>query len=267
MTLRPRALVCAATLLATLGACGAPPRDRHVQPQRPTIANDTATTPEDVLEVEFGLAADPRSPTRDVDAPLLLKLGLGSRTELFGGIGVLRSVDGEDGLGDAVVGLRHRLRDETYEAPATAFQLSTKLPAASESRGLGSGGIDFFAAGIHTRTIDRTAFTLFYQAGLVSQVQGVGQDLELALAGLVKADLTRRMIGFGEVAGVFQPENDLESISLTVGGAFRYAPWMYLDLGLSVGLTDDAPDVLVLLGLTRNVGRILRGNAPAPQGP
>ncbi len=238
-----------------------------MQPQRPTFANDTATTPEDVLEVEFGVSADPRSPGRDIDLPLGLKLGLGPRTELFGGLGVLRSVDGEDGIGDVTIGLRHRLWDETYETVGTAFQLSTKLPAASESRGLGSGEIDFFAAGIHTRTIDRTAFTLFYQAGLVSEPAGVGQDLELALAGMVRTDLTRRMLGFGEVAGVFQPENDLESIFLTVGGAFRYAPWMYLDLGLSVGLTHDAPDVLLLVGLTRNLGRVLGRGTAGTEGP
>src|SRR5690606_5080137 len=111
-----------AVLLAVcvaLAACGAPPRDRYVQPQRPTFGNDTNTTPEDELEVEAGIAFDPGAPGDDFDVPVLLKLGLGPRTELFGGMSVLRAIDDEEGIGDALVGVRHRLWDETYARPAT----------------------------------------------------------------------------------------------------------------------------------------------------
>jgi hypothetical protein len=256
------ALLPALGCCALIVACGAPPRDRHVEPQRPTFAANTRTTPEDVLEVELGAALEPARPHADAAAPLVLKLGLGPRTELFGGIQLWRALDGEDGLGDALVGVRHRLWNETYTLPATAFQLTAKLPTASSSRGLGSGELDFFAAGIHTRTIDRTAFTLFYQLGLLGEVEDTGQDFELALAGLVDLPIHPRLAGFGELAGVFQPERDHESIFLTVGGTFRYAPWMYLDLGLALGLSSDAPDLLLLVGLTRSAGRILAGAGP-----
>lgn len=245
----------AGSLLAT--ACGAPPRDRHVQPQRPTFGSNTRTTSEDVLEVELGVALKPNRPREELDMPLTLKLGLGPRTELFGGLSLFRSSDGEEGFGDSLVGVRHRLWDETYSRPATAVQLATKLPSASESKGLGSGAIDFFAAGIHTRTIDRSAFSLFYQLGLLGDAGEGGHDGELAVAGTLDFGLTPRVTTFGELAGRFQPENDIEAVFLTVGGAFRYAPWMYLDAGLAVGLTDDAPDLLLLLGLTRSAGRVL----------
>lgn len=252
-------------LCAALAACGAPPRDRHVQPQRPTFGSDTRTTPQDVLEVEGGFAFDPGDPGDDFETPVLLKLGLGPRTELFGGMSLLRVVDGEGGIGDALVGVRHRLWDETYERPATAFQFATKLPSADEEEGLGSGELDFFAAGIHTRTIDRTAFTLFYQLGLVGDQTDAGQDVELAVSGAVDTDLTTRLAGFGELTGILRPEDDSESLFLTVGTTFRYAPWMYVDVGLAVGLTGDVPDVLLLLGLTRSVGRVLGfTEAPTP---
>lgn len=260
---------CARLLLGVslaLSSCGAAPKDRHVQPQRPTLGVDTSTTPEDELELELGAAFKPNRPRRDAQLPATLKLGLGPRTELFGGLSLWRSLGDEEGLGDARLGLRHRLWNESYDRPATAFQLATKLPAADEGEGLGSGEIDFFVAGIHTRTVDRTAFTLFYQMGLLGEAEKSGQDIELALSSMADTDLTPRLAAFAELAGVFQPENDLESVSLNVGCAYRYAPWLYLDLGLSIGLTSDAPDVLLLVGLTRNLGRVL-GSTGTPGPP
>ncbi len=246
-----------------LAACTATPRDRHVQPQRPTLSGNTRTTPTDVLELEAGVAVDPTDPEEAFDLPVLAKLGLGPRTELFGGISLWRAAEGEASLGDSVLGVRHRLWDETLTRPATAFKLTTKLPTAQPRYGVGSGEIDFFAAGIHTRTVERYEFTGFYQLGLIGEPEAASTELELALAGAVAFDVTRRWTAFAELAGVFRPDSDLEAVFLTLGGMFRYAPWMYLDGALAIGLTSDAPEVLLLFGVTRSVGRVLgMGQAP-----
>lgn len=227
-------------------------------PQRPTFSNDTYTTPNGMLEVEAGANVQFR---KNTSVPVLMKYGMGERTEFFAGGDVAKAVELPDGhsttgIGDAVVGFRHRLRDKDEYEPGFAMQFFTKLPTASQERGIGTGEIDFHTAVIVEKDFKGNAFVGFYDFGLLGEEFEPELDVEHLFAASGTTPIREDLDGYGEVAFDWVPEQSVES--LTVAGGFYYAvhPAFVLDLGLRVGLTDDAPDYQILFGLTRALGKL-----------
>ncbi len=87
-------------------------------------------------------------------------------------------------------------------------------------------------------------------------------DAQLALAGMADHPVGGGASVFGELAGIFVPDKDLDSVFLTVGGAWSPVPGLVLDTGFVLGLSQDAPDFALLIGFTRSLGPV-RGYAPA----
>lgn len=58
-----------------------------------------------------------------------------------------------------------------------------------------------------------------------------------------------------ELSGTFVPEPDIDAILLLTGLTWATRPDLVLDFSFGLGLGDDAPDFLLLLGFTRNFGR------------
>jgi len=249
---------CAATLGLAVAGCMQLPREAPATPQRPTFSSDTSTTAPGTIEVEAGLYVDPSD---RYAIPVSPKFGVGDRTEFFLGWEPWQRVDrkggAEDGIGDLFGGVRHRLRDEDELRPSVATQLSGKLPTASESRGLGTGEVDVFLAGILTKNLRLATLTGFYQLGILGDPVGNGLDVEhgLALAGTVP--LEQRLSGFVEIAARLVGEQDREEVFGTAGVAYARRPGLVFDAAFSAGLTDDAPDWVLLLGVTTNLGELL----------
>lgn len=227
-------------------------------PQRPTYSNDTYTTPNGMLEVEAGAAVQFR---RDSSVPATLKYGMGERTEMFVGMDVARSTELPNGhtttgFGDAWLGFRHRLRDKDEFEPGFAMQFTTKLPLASTDRDLGTGEIDFFGAIIAEKDFKGNTGVGFYELGLLGEQAEPELDLQHLFAVAGYTPISDELEGYGEASFIWRPEQDYEDLSFAGGVFYKIHPSFVLDAGLRVGLTDDAPDYQILVGLTRALGKL-----------
>ena len=230
-----------------------------VTPHRPTFSRSTATTAEGSLEVETGLVVDPD----DLFAtPTTLKSGLSERSEVFVDVSPFVDVETDgvdgDGFGDLSVGMCHRFWEERGDEPSAAFQLLTKLPTGDEDEGISSGEIDFFAAAIATKTLGRDSVTAFYQLGALGDPVGSGTDLQNGLALSAAHPLDQRLALYGELAALFGGSDVDDLTFATAGLAHAASPDLVFDAGLRLGLLGDAPDLQLLVGLTYNLGRVVR---------
>lgn len=254
-----RSLALVALVGASLCGCLVVPADGPpATPQRPTFSSSTSTTAAGTVELESGVVIDLRD-RYAIEGTL--KYGAGDATELFGGWTPLQSVDTEGvdevGIGDLVLGVRHRFADETEERPSGAVQIATKLPTADDDDGLGSGELDFFAAGIATRTFEHaaTSVTGFYQLGVLGDPDG-GTELEHAVALASSTSVVRDVSVFGELAAVVDNGFDQEPVFATLGATYALDASLVFDVAVVLGLSGDAPDFQVLVGLTQNFGAL-----------
>lgn len=224
-------------------------------PQRPTLSADTSTTRHGTAELEAGIGVDPHDATT---LPTSLKFGIAPETELFWSWTPFQWVrqPGPDarGQGDTAVGFRHRFQEEVDLLPSAALQLTTKLPTASAHRGLGSGELDWSAAGILTRSVGAGSATAYYELGALGEAGDQGVDFlhSVALAG--GYPLVERLSGFLEIAAQVSREQNHESVFSTLGVAYPVMDSLVLDAAVITGFTDDAPDFQLVAGFTMNLG-------------
>lgn len=250
-----RALPAGLALAGILSSCTSIPRDSApATPQRPTFSSDTSTTSLGTFELEAGGLWDPSD---QIDTPMTMKYGFGETTEVFLGWSPLLYLDtmtgGETGVGDVFFGTRHRFMEETDEMPSAAFQTSIKLPTADDREGLGSGELDASFAGILSKNFERVAVTGYYNLEVIGDPTG-GNDIAHGLALATSTPLSGNMGAFGELAGVFIPEQDDEQVFTTLGVTYSPLASMVFDFGVVIGLSDDAPDFQLVVGMTRNFG-------------
>jgi hypothetical protein len=261
---RPLRRVCLLLTLSGLGACQlvdvAP-----ATPQRPTYAADTNTTAHRTFELEAGGNVDPGD---SIDTPIVMKYGAGVATEAFVGwspyIQLNRSGMTDDrGSGDVLLGTRHRFHDIGELPFSSAVQLTTKVPTASEHKGIGSGEYDFTGAGILTGAYGRWGWTTYYELGMLGQEDDGGHDTRHALALSLGTPLTAELGAFAEIAGLWTRARSENPVFTTFGMTFSDTPGAIWDAGMVVGLNDDAVDAQIVFGLTRNLGRLF-SDEPRP---
>lgn len=247
-----------------VGGCASLPDDQQpVTPQRPTLSSDTSTTARGTVEIEAGVSVQPGDL---LDTPLALKWGSGEATEVFMGWSPWQQIDvpGHDleGSSDVLVGMRHRFLEESEGVPSAALQLATKLPTGNDE--VSTGEIDFLAAGIVTKRAAGVSWTGFYQLEALGSPGGrgiaLGHDGALAAAGAIE----QRWGWFGELAGRFVDELHHDSVFVTAGATYAPKDSMVFDAGVVVGLSDDAPDLMFVFGMTHNLGSIF-GSARQPK--
>jgi hypothetical protein len=261
----PRPACARGALLAALAAgCGTLGERAPATPQRPRVSSATTTTAPGTQEIELGAAIDPGDA---LDVPLTAKWGAGERSELFVGWSPYRGVDvpgdDEDGVGDVVVGLRTRALDETPNHPAAAFQAAVKIPTHDEGA-LSSGEPDLLLAGIADVSPGDFGVTSFYELGVLGDPDHSAVEIRHSLALAASHPIGERFGGFGELAFLLTPEVDDEQLLLTLGGTFAPVSWRVFDVGVAIGLSEDAPDLVLLFGLTENLGALLGPRARLP---
>jgi hypothetical protein len=249
-------------LLILLSSCMAyeEGRDQPVAPRRPTISSGTTTTPAGRIELETGVALDPGDA---FSAPLLLKWGYDAETELSIGWSpfVWRdSSRGEDGetVGDILVGYRRRFQEQYGERiPSLAADVTVKVPTADEDE-VGTGEFDLFVGGIAELVEDDISARGYAQLGLLGQ-EDESSDIDSQVVLALAAEQTFQESGsnasaFGEIAQIWVGEQDYEATLLTLGGRWPWTLGRMFDLGVAVGLSDDAPDLVFLVGFTTGLG-------------
>lgn len=230
------------------------PRQQPVTPQRPTVSVDTSTTAVGTVEVEAGVNVDPGEA---FDSPTTIKFGTGERTEWFVGYSPFVHLDqpgrDADGGGDLVVGTRTRIVDAADGRPSAALVLSGKLPTASASSGIGTGELDLRVGGVLNQQFGAVTANAFYQYGALGAPSG-GTSSEHTATLTGSWSLAERWGGFAELAGVFVPSTRTDSVFTILGVTYAPEPWVVFDGGVTVGLSDDAPDLQLFFGCTHNFG-------------
>jgi len=253
------AALCAASCVMT--------GEEHARPtpQRPRFSTNTRTTAAGTLELESGVAIDPGDA---FSIPVRVKSGLDAATEAYAELVAYQGVeigdDREHGIGDLLVGWRRRIQEETDRWPAALVQLEAKIPTADHERGLGTGETDLFLGGAGEKDVDGTRVTGFYQLGLLGETSGGGLELQHGFAVVGTRPLDDRFEAFGEAAFVWTPEQSDEQVFTTLGLNFLATPALVFDVAFQLGLSSDAPDFLLLFGLTPNLGRVLWPRAVQP---
>jgi hypothetical protein len=239
--------------LAFASGCAGPPG--RPTPQRPTFSRNTSTTAAGTTELEAGVLYEPGD---YFDSPVTLKYGIQEETELFATMGAFqwRDTPGSDGegIGDLFVGVRQRFIDVGADEPMVAYQLKTKLPTADENEALGTGQLDFFAAGILDYPIEQLWLTTFYELGVLGDPANGDPDIQHGLAFASHFPIEEELGGYGELAGVFIPEHDEEKVFADAGLTYALTDGIVLDAGVAVGLSGDAANLQVLFGITTNFG-------------
>jgi hypothetical protein len=245
-------------LLVPLASCAALERGRDlpVHPQRPTFSNDALTAASGTVELETGVSWDPKD---RLGTPVSARLGLDSRSELVLGIEPVVLVGGGagKGIGDLVVGYRQRLREAEGNTPALAWQAQLKAPTADEDEGLGTGETDLFGAFAATWPDAEYSMNAFLQVGVLGDPGG-GSVWQTAGSFGVGTELEADTTGFAEVVVSLTPELDDEQLYGLLGVQVAQSAGRILDLGVLIGLSEDAPDFQLFLGTTTNLGRLAK---------
>ena len=188
--------------------------------------------------------------------PTTIKYGLDDRSEGFVGFSPGNAAEGAGvGFGDIQLGWRQRLTEIEVGHLSLAYQALINVPTGDEDKGLGTGEFDAFLAGIGTMPMNDWSTTGMVQVGLVGDPTG-GSDFQLGLAGAADRAMGGGAGLFGELAGVFTPDENFDSIFTTLGGTWSPTPGLVLDTGIVVGLSSDAPDFQWVIGFTRNIGAL-----------
>ena len=206
-------------LLLALGAlylsssCVAPlPKGLEAHPQGLLPSQDTSTTPSGFLEVEaIGLWGDAEQSTS-----IAMRYGLAEKTELYLLQELHHAIDTPglakaSGVGDAWLGMRHRIIDADASGTAHAFAAEVRLPHGDPSSGLGTGQLELHL--IHIRDTKWRRYDLTTNTGLKLIGDGEDRPDPALTASITLTDplvaVAGRQLPFGlivEAGGLWQPE-------------------------------------------------------------
>ena len=164
--------------------------------------------------------------------------------------------DRTSSVDDFIVGTKIRLMSEAPGRPALGIRLATKLPNASNEKGLGLDTTDFFASVLVAKTIRSLRVVGNAGVGILGDpTSGHEQNDVLTYGVSVARALTQATELVWEVNGRFHT-SDIEAVPGTHSSAIARAGMRFtkgpvrIDGGLILGLTDTDPRYGVTAGLT-----------------
>ena len=220
---------------------------------RQSVLRDTATAPEGSLGAEMGVTIDPGD-RRAV--PVRFEYGYRDDITLFVDVAAYEKIsqpgsDGE-GFGDLGVGWRNRFF-ESQAGTEAAFEGRVTFPTGDESEGTGTGSLDLYAAGILTQSFDDVLLGGWLEVGLLGDAFDSGTDMQRTVGLSVVSNLSETLMGFGVLERTFGDHSD-PAVG-RAGVAWRMAVDRTIDIGLSSGLNNDAPDgPAFFIGFSSNLG-------------
>ena len=222
---------------------------------RPLTTDDAWTVERGKFQVETGfdfLREDNHD--RGFNPSLILTYGVLERMDFGIGGGYLfvhpQRGERESGMGDTEVKLKYRLLDEKDGRPALAFAGILKVPTASESRGLGSGKVDFTFNSILTKSLTKR-MALHFNLGYTFIGEGkAANELNYSLA--CQFILTEKWALVGEIVGInnFNGRKQDDPFSGLIGTTYQLIDNWVWDAGVEIGMNRAAPDFRVTTGFT-----------------
>ena len=250
-------------------ASSAVPNDApdFIVPARPTFSNPAEFQRPGVLQMEFGYNGNFRAPgvSAQQNTPLALRFAVSHRVllEFDSDLVVAQTLTGEpmtSGAGDVQLGIQTVLQHEREARPGLAVSYYLKLPAASSSKGLGTGRVDHSFTALASKRLGEV--TLDANAGylLAGRATQAGHASSFFAALAASRNLPKyKCIGLqGELSGFSR--NDVQA-----GAAFGMGvvTWqansrLVFDWGVRVGLTHTAPKVGLVAGLAVGIADLYK---------
>jgi hypothetical protein len=238
-----------------------------IVPARPTVSNPAEFQRPGVLQLEYGLNANWRAPSgvSTLDTPLALRFAVSRRLllEFDGDSPTSQAATGvrTTGAGDTQLGMQAVLEHEAASRPGVALAYYVKLPTASAALGLGTGRVDHNLLALVSKKLGETTFDFNAVYLLAGRTTGAGRTSSGQAALAASRNVTRRVGLQGELSGFSR--NDAEA-----GAAFGLGVLTYqlnrrlvFDCGLRLGLTNEAPRIGAVAGLTLGVADLSRHHA------
>lgn len=232
-----------------------------IAPTRPGVSESVASPKKGVLQFEYGGEFDFRSPDfrNRQGGPSGIFFGVSDRLRLdLEFETIISSLDAsgvrETGVGDVNLGFKAVFRDKPHERLGLGMSYSIKLPAASESRGLGSGRIDHNVRFLLNRTFGDNDFTVNFAYLNVgrddSERRASGAQVILSYERQLPNNFSAIVETWGNTVDERQPRG------IYVLGALTYKvnKRMRIDGGIRPGIGSDAPRFNAFAGLTVGVG-------------
>ena len=241
-------------LLPALGASDPPLSQVPAAPQRPAKSSDARTAPEGHVQLETGVDVD----QDDLFTNLTFRFGLTRALDFSLAITPYLRIDldgqTESGFGDTTLGAKVRF----FESPDgdAAIEGFVKIPTADEDQGLGTGDLDAGFRFIASRAWQKNDFDFNLGGEFAGVPEADSNDARWTTILTWSRHSGERFTYFGELFVQFLPAADVENITTDWGVSYAFNPSFVLDGAVYIGLSDDAPDIQLTVGLTKVIGRL-----------
>ncbi len=258
----------AAVLSLLLASCvGSLPKGVTAHPQGLHPSQDTATTPSGFLELE---AIGSWAAAED-QAMAVVRYGLAPKTELYLAQDLHHAIvdpggPNPSGIGDAWIGMRHRVIDEDASGVAHAFAAEIRIPHGDPDLGISASGLELHLAHIRDGqwgglgwTSNTDLFLLADQAGRPDPALAGSFTLSGPL--LVAAGKRLPFALIAELGGLCHPEEDNMPAWAAVGFRVPIHPSLEIQAAWVKGIGADGPEERWVLNVGRLVGDALNLSA------
>jgi hypothetical protein len=267
------ALTLAASLLAMTNAYGASMFEMqntaavdhdNLEPDRPDVTNGTHIVDVGLLQMEVGVVWNHIAVSQhSAGTPATLRLGLSDWIEArISSDGFLSATDPsgtQRGIGNVQIGAKLRLWADPGGVPVLSILPTVNLPAASESKGLGSGQADYTVVVLTgTDFLTRGHIDVNYGVGRIGAGTGLPRFTQQLVSWSASAEVPGPVTPY--IEGFWFSRQDPDGgpvVALDGGAIYVINPRLALDGGVQVGLTDAAPALSAFGGLSVVIGNVL----------
>jgi len=258
------AAASAATMTAQSPGVQATSENDNLEPDRPDVTNGTHIVDVGLLQMEVGGVWNRSGGgRRSAGTPVALRIGLAEWLEArISGDGFLSVTDAagnQRGMGNVQLGAKLRLWSDPGGVPVLSILPTVNLPAASESKGLGSGQADFTIA-ILTGTdfLTRGHVDINYGVGRIGAGTGLSRFTQQLVSWSASAEVPGPVTPYLEGFWFSRQDPDGGQIAaLDTGAIYVINQRLALDGGVQVGLTDAAPSLSAFGGMSIVLGNVL----------
>lgn len=224
---------------------------------RPLETEDTEVLAPGVVELELSADFGRQQGSRAGGGIVSLHFGLLPRLEinldLAAGVLDPESERARGGLVDGIFAAKLRILDESERVPGAVLYVPVRLPVGDADRGLGEKETTVVPLLGLGKSLG--PWTLNWNGGYGFVTADRDGDF-VALRGSVEYRPTEPLHLVAEVIGrIARRGRSHDEIVLRTGLAYDLGPRVTLDGAVAFGLTRDAPDMLVTVGLTLNLFR------------
>jgi hypothetical protein len=236
----------------------------NLEPDRPDVTNGTHIVDVGLLQMEVGVTGTRNGMSQhSLGTPSTIRLGLTewleARLSSDGFLAVTDPTGTQRGLGNVQVGAKLRLWADPGGVPVLSILPTINLPAASESKGLGSGQADFTIAALTgVDFLTRGHIDVNYGIGRIGAGTGLPRYTQHLVSWSASVEIPGPVTPYLESFWFSRQDPDGGAVAaLDTGAIYVINPRLALDGGVQFGLTSAAPPLSAFGGLSVVLGNVL----------